>query len=268
MIRSSRLVLAVVDLQRATHYFTDVLGFHADAGSPPGWSFISLDGFRAMLGECPDAMPAADTQDHSYVAHLIVDDVDARFAAFKARGATFAAEIADQPWGHRQFCVLTPDGHRLLFAQPAQLQAAPVLDAVNLVCRDVAAAVEFYRLLGLAIEDDAIWKTRSGAHHVVARMPNGASLELDSPALAQRYNAGWREAQGTAGRGVIGFQLPDRAAVDACHARMTGAGYRAAQPPYDAFWGARYAIIEDPDGNHVGIMSPSDAAHRTPGPDL
>jgi uncharacterized glyoxalase superfamily protein PhnB len=26
----------------------------------------------------------------------------------------------------------------------------------------------------------------------------------------------------------------------------------------DTFWGARYAVIEDPDGNHVGLMSPID----------
>ena len=27
---------------------------------------------------------------------------------------------------------------------------------------------------------------------------------------------------------------------------------------YDAFWGARYAIVEDPDGHTVGLMGPID----------
>jgi uncharacterized glyoxalase superfamily protein PhnB len=36
---------------------------------------------------------------------------------------------------------------------------------------------------------------------------------------------------------------------------MIDAGYRGLQEPYDAFWGARYAIIEDPDGIAVGLMS-------------
>ena len=44
------------------------------------------------------------------------------------------------------------------------------------------------------------------------------------------------------------------------YADLTGAGYRGQQPPYDAFWGARYAVVEDPDGNAVGLMSPSDPA--------
>ena len=34
------------------------------------------------------------------------------------------------------------------------------------------------------------------------------------------------------------------------------------QEPYDAFWGARYAVVSDPDGNGVGIMSPIDPAQR------
>jgi len=43
---------------------------------------------------------------------------------------------------------------------------------------------------------------------------------------------------------------------------LTGAGFRAQQAPYDAFWGARYAVVEDPDGNAVGLMSPSDPDRR------
>ena len=36
------------------------------------------------------------------------------------------------------------------------------------------------------------------------------------------------------------------------------------QEPYDAFWGARYAIVEDPDGNAVGLMSPIDPDRQRP----
>jgi uncharacterized glyoxalase superfamily protein PhnB len=40
-------------------------------------------------------------------------------------------------------------------------------------------------------------------------------------------------------------------------------GYRGQQPLYDAFWGARYAVIEDPGGNAVWIMSPIDPDRRS-----
>ena len=45
-------------------------------------------------------------------------------------------------------------------------------------------------------------------------------------------------------------------------------GHKTSQPPFDPFWGARYAIVEDPDGNCIGFMSPSDPARRGPPPDL
>jgi uncharacterized glyoxalase superfamily protein PhnB len=67
---------------------------------------------------------------------------------------------------------------------------------------------------------------------------------------------------------VIGFSVQTRAAVDEIYAELTGAGHAGIQAPYDAFWGARYAIVADPDGNHVGIMSPLDDSMRGAPPPL
>ena len=56
----------------------------------------------------------------------------------------------------------------------------------------------------------------------------------------------------------------DEQGIDAVHRRM--AGSPAASPkglPFDAFWGARYAIVADPDGNDVGLMSPAQDSRRT-----
>jgi len=57
--------------------------------------------------------------------------------------------------------------------------------------------------------------------------------------------------------------LPTREAIDQRYAELTTAGYRGRQPPFDAFWGARYAIVADPDGNDVGLMSPCRESRRT-----
>jgi len=72
-------------------------------------------------------------------------------------------------------------------------------------------------------------------------------------------------AAGAAGI-VIGFRVPSRDAVDQTYEDLTSAGYGGQQSPYDAFWGARFAVVEDPDGNSVGLMSPIDPAHRTAPP--
>jgi catechol 2,3-dioxygenase-like lactoylglutathione lyase family enzyme len=137
------------------------------------------------------------------------------------------------------------------------MEDRPVLDQVNLVVRDMDAMVAFYRQLGVEVEQPpAAWEK----HHRSARMPEGIDLDLDSSVFASQWNRGW--PPGGSGP-VLGFRVSQRETVDALYARLTGAGYEGQQAPYDAFWGARYALVADPDGNTVGIMSESDPARRS-----
>jgi predicted lactoylglutathione lyase len=144
----------------------------------------------------------------------------------------------------------------------------PDLNQIDLVVRDLDTTVAFYRALGIDIPEEAIWRTASGAHHVDLTMPSGIHLHFDSPALAKAYNQGWNEPSGTGSRNVLTFGVSSREEVDRLHASLTELGHRSSQPPYDAFWGARYAIVEDPDGNHVGLMSPAEPDRRRAPPDL
>ncbi len=133
--------------------------------------------------------------------------------------------------------------------------ASPQLDQINLVVSDMDAAVAFYRRLGLEIADtDPSWQ----AHHRTAEVDGGLDLDLDSEEFARHWNRGW-----SGGRAVIGFKVESRDQVDDLYQELTDTGYRGQQPPYDAFWGARYAVIEDPDGNPVGVMSPVDSDRRS-----
>lgn len=144
----------------------------------------------------------------------------------------------------------------------------PDLNQLDLVVRDMEATIRFYRALGVDIPESAIWRTPSGAHHVDLTMPGGFTLHFDSAALTRFYDRGWQEPSGTGTRTVLTFKVSSREEVDRIHDELAGLGYRSSQPPYDTFWGARYAIVEDPDGNHVGLMSESDAARRSAPPDL
>ena len=140
-------------------------------------------------------------------------------------------------------------------------QPPMLLDQVNLVVGDMARSVAFYRMLGLDLGEDAPWTD----HHRAAVVGGGLDMDLDSTAFASMWDQGW-----PAGRPgvVIGFKVADREAVDSIYETMTAAGYEGQQAPFDAFWGARYALICDPDGNTVGIMSPSDPDRRTPPPPM
>ena len=136
----------------------------------------------------------------------------------------------------------------------------PVLDQINLVVRHMDGMVEFYRRLGVDMgEMEPPWDR----HHRNASMPGGVDLDLDSEAFASTWNAGWPGGAGV----VIGFRVASRDAVDRTYEDLTGAGYTGRQPPYDAFWGARFAVVEDPDGNAVGVMSPADPDRRTAPPE-
>jgi uncharacterized glyoxalase superfamily protein PhnB len=144
----------------------------------------------------------------------------------------------------------------------------PDLKQLDLVVHDMDATLAFYRAAGVDIPESAIWRTASGIHHVDVTLPGGMILHFDSPALAKVYNRGWREPTGTGSRTVVTFRVASRDEVDRIHTKLSGLGHRTSQPPFDPFWGARYAIVEDPDGNHVGFMSPSDPARRSAPPDL
>lgn len=134
------------------------------------------------------------------------------------------------------------------------------LHMLNLVVDDIAASLDFYRRLGVEVPDRA-----PTGGHLQIRMPGGFSLELDTAESARTWHAGWR-ADPASVRAVLGFALADRRAVDERYADLTAAGFVGRQPPFDALWGARYAIVADPDGNDVGLMSPIDPARRATPP--
>jgi uncharacterized glyoxalase superfamily protein PhnB len=112
----TRHVLAVKDLRIETDYYIDKLGFTRDF-TAPGWEFLSFGDFKVMLGECADEMTAEETGNHSWFAHALVENVDEVYQELVDRGAKILSPIANKPWGIREFSVVTPDGHRIVFGQ-------------------------------------------------------------------------------------------------------------------------------------------------------
>jgi predicted lactoylglutathione lyase len=132
---------------------------------------------------------------------------------------------------------------------------APGFNQVNLIVRDMDKTVAFYRRLGLTIDAEP------GSEHVGVTFPNGVSMDLDSVGFVPMWDSASKGATG--GSTVLGFSVASREAVDDLYTTLTHDGYAGRQPPYDAFFGARYAMVEDPDGNPVGLMSPIDAERKT-----
>lgn len=121
-------------------------------------------------------------------------------------------------------------------------------DMIGMTVRDMGAALAFYRLLGLAIPEPA-----AGEDHVEVITPNGYRLAWDTEALVKGLYPDWVAPAGQ--RLGLAFKCDSPAEVDAAFARLTAAGYAARRAPWDAFWGQRYAVVVDPDGNGVDLFA-------------
>ncbi len=125
-------VLAVHDLAGSTAYFREVLGFTVEWNDGDRWQALRRGQVRVNLGRCPDALPPAELGDHNYFGLLMTRDVDDLYRELSAKGAIIVSQPADKPWGFREMAVATPEGHRMMFAQPIELLSAAANRAADL----------------------------------------------------------------------------------------------------------------------------------------
>jgi catechol 2,3-dioxygenase-like lactoylglutathione lyase family enzyme len=139
------------------------------------------------------------------------------------------------------------------------MTAQPIFTGVNVVVADMDTTLAFYRLLGLDVEAVPIsWPPGTGGRHATALSADGPRVEFDNTELARI----WGHAGLAPGTPVIGFSFESRDQVDVTYRELVAAGYRGRLDPYDAFFGARYAMVDDPDGHSIGLMSPIDATQE------
>jgi len=126
----------------------------------------------------------------------------------------------------------------------------PRLDMIGLHVEDMAASLAFYRRLGLSFPDGA-----DGEAHVETTLPGGLRVGWDTHAVMESFDPGWKPVQAWTNF-TLCFLVDSPAQVDSLYAELTGAGYEGHLAPWDAFWGQRYAILKDPDGNDVALFAP------------
>ncbi len=122
----------------------------------------------------------------------------------------------------------------------------PKFDMIGIVTQDMKASLEFYRRLGWDTPGD-----QDTESHVEITLENGLRFAWDTLELMQSLIPDFVHHP----HGVGAFLFDNAAAVDAKYNELIQTGYRSAREPWDAFWGQRYAVVQDPDGHTVDLFA-------------
>lgn len=125
---------------------------------------------------------------------------------------------------------------------------AVVPHSIDIVVADMARALAFYRALGLAIPEGS-----DAEEQVQIITPGGATLGFFTETLMRGSNPAWVQPVGQ--RITFACRCDTVAEVDQVYAAVEAAGYPGIQAPWDSFWGQRYAMMSDPDGNRVDLFA-------------
>jgi uncharacterized glyoxalase superfamily protein PhnB len=122
-------------------------------------------------------------------------------------------------------------------------------NAIGIVAASIPESVAFYRMLGINVADP------DGDQPHAEATVGSLRLMWDSVASMAAIDPEWTPPKG--GQPMsLAFECDSAAEVDEIHGKIIAAGYRSYREPWDAFWGQRYAVITDPDGNHVDLYAP------------
>jgi catechol 2,3-dioxygenase-like lactoylglutathione lyase family enzyme len=121
------------------------------------------------------------------------------------------------------------------------------LNAIGIVASDMARSIQFYRLLGLDVPETP------DEGHIDTFLPTGIRFMLDTEEVVHSFRPEWTREQGN--QVALAFECESPAQVDEVYAEVTGAGFHGEKEPWDAFWGQRYAQLQDPDGVPVDLYA-------------
>ncbi|WP_418037534.1 VOC family protein [Paenibacillus xylanilyticus] len=121
------------------------------------------------------------------------------------------------------------------------------LKRVGIYVEEMKRALDFYRVLGLAIPDAA-----DEAHHVDVEQ-EGIVFAFDMVESVKSVFEGWEDPIGY--RTELAFRFSSNEALDDVYQQLATLGYDVFLEPRDTPWGERYAIIKDPDNNLISLVS-------------
>lgn len=107
--------LRITQEERSKGFYLDALGFKLD------WEHRFEPGFPVFMqisraGQTIFLTEHAGECQAGGAIYFMVPDADALLIEFRSKGVQPSSDIADTPWGTREFVLTDPDGNRLRFA--------------------------------------------------------------------------------------------------------------------------------------------------------
>ena len=118
MIRQIAPQFFTTEMDETLAYYRDKLGFECVGtwGDPPVYAIVARDEHRIhfRLADPPEPHPDKYA-DELLDAYLFIEDADALYAEYAARGVEFTRGLGDTAWQSREFVVKDGDGRLLAF---------------------------------------------------------------------------------------------------------------------------------------------------------
>ena len=123
MIRHIAPQFFTTDMAATLTYYRDQLGFDCVGTwqDPPSYAIVARDQHKIHFRLAEPPVPNPDKYaDELLYAYLFVDDADALYAEYAARGVEFTRALGNTPWQSREFVVKDCDGRLLAFGANIQ----------------------------------------------------------------------------------------------------------------------------------------------------
>jgi catechol 2,3-dioxygenase-like lactoylglutathione lyase family enzyme len=123
MIRHIAPQFFTTDMAATLTYYRDQLGFDCVGTwqDPPSYAIVARDQHKIHFRLAEPPVPNPDKYaDELLDAYLFIDDADALYAEYAARGVEFTRALGNTPWQSREFVVKDCDGRLLAFGANIQ----------------------------------------------------------------------------------------------------------------------------------------------------
>jgi uncharacterized glyoxalase superfamily protein PhnB len=126
------------------------------------------------------------------------------------------------------------------------------LNAVGVVSTDLSKTISFYKLLGFTFGE----LSPDEKHVESVGSAGSAKLMIDTQDVVKDIIG---ETPKPGNHSSFAVEYAGSSQVNEVAERIAKAGFSVSKEPWDAFWGQRYAVVEDPDGYKVDLYAQLDS---------